>query len=111
MSQVYRRCATDLLWLGEDAEMLRDAASSMAHFGSLFRPEDELRRRWRDLSDEQTQTLERMQENLRHLFTSRVETGLDRAGSSLCIQPSSRGRGCDAAVDGGGGLPRRGCLH
>ncbi|EFZ01831.1 heterokaryon incompatibility protein [Metarhizium robertsii] len=70
MSQVYQRCATDLLWLGEDAKMLQDAASSMAHFGSLFRLEDELRQRWLDLSDEQTQTLERMQENLRHLFAT-----------------------------------------
>lgn len=35
MAEIYRRCTKDLLWLGQNAEVLRNARAAMTFFGSI----------------------------------------------------------------------------
>ncbi|RDW56543.1 heterokaryon incompatibility protein [Coleophoma cylindrospora] len=48
MSEIYRRCTTDLLWVGEQHEIIDNAVVAMEYYGNLLRLDETLRNYYTD---------------------------------------------------------------
>lgn len=69
MAEVYRRCTKDLLWLGENAEVLQNAGAAMEFFGSISGVTRKERQMVSDeLDSSASEELHVMEDKLKDLF-------------------------------------------